>query len=190
MQLVERSGLFRLACAFLNSYKYINTVLKGLPVADFSLKELCAQVDLPIRTVRYYVQIGLLERPTGETRAARYGLQHVEQLSRIKQWTAAGLSLDRVRELLHGDAPDAAAPPVPLRRPVAGSIEVKSHLHLADGVELVLDPARAGLSPTMVRALAQGVARLYAEITGSASTATAAHSAPAAPPPHSRRGQA
>ena len=54
------------------------------------------------------LQIGLVDRPQGETRAARYGSKHLEQLLLIKKWTAAGVSLERIRELLHG-----APPPVP-----------------------------------------------------------------------------
>lgn len=127
---------------------------------DYTLKELCAKVDLPIRTVRYYVQIGLIDKPEGETRAARYGLAQLEQLDRIKKWTAAGLSLERVRELLH----DSPGHGLPLRGPAPGSLEVKSHLYIAEGVEVVLDPARAGLTSETLRQLARGIAALYAEI--------------------------
>ena len=74
----------------------------------YTLNELCSLVDMSIRTVRYYVQQGLVDRPEGETRAARYGQKHLDQLLLIKKWTAAGLSLDRIRELLAGE--DAAVP--------------------------------------------------------------------------------
>lgn len=53
-------------------------------VNDYTLKELCAKVDLPIRTVRYYVQIGLIDKPEGETRAARYGDTHLDQLGAVE----------------------------------------------------------------------------------------------------------
>ena len=75
----------------------------------YPLAELCVLADLSPRTVRYYVQIGLVDRPQGETRAARYGTLHLEQLLLIKKWTAAGLSLERIRELLHGE--QAPVPP-------------------------------------------------------------------------------
>ena len=61
------------------------------------LADLCVLADLPPRTVRYYVQIGLVDRPEGETRAARYGARHLEQLLQIRKWTAAGVSLERIR---------------------------------------------------------------------------------------------
>ena len=125
----------------------------------YQLSELCALVDLPLRTVRYYVQQGLVDRPQGETRAARYGQQQLDQLLLIKKWTAAGLSLERIRELLAGA--DAA---VPERQSRSGTVEVVSRLHIADGVELLIEPSRAGLTPEQVRELSRGVMRLYDEI--------------------------
>jgi len=125
-----------------------------------TLSELCLLADLPPRTVRYYVQIGLVDRPQGETRAARYGMRHLEQLLLIKKWTAAGLSLERIRDLLHGA--DAPAPPRP-RMP--GSVEVCSHLLIADGIELVIEPGRAGLSPEQLRQFVAGAMALHAQLT-------------------------
>ena len=36
----------------------------------FSLDDLCTLTDVPKRTARYYMQLGLIDRPVGETRAA------------------------------------------------------------------------------------------------------------------------
>ncbi|EPZ16416.1 hypothetical protein M622_12735 [Thauera terpenica 58Eu] len=128
------------------------TVTPDNPPPGYPLAELCVLADLPPRTVRYYVQIGLVDRPQGETRAARYGSTHLEQLLLIKKWTAAGVSLERIRELLHG-----GQPPVPPRERAIGSVSVCSHLSVADGIEVVIDPQRAGLSPEAVRQFIKGV---------------------------------
>ena len=134
---------------------------------SYSLSDLCVLVDLPPRTVRYYVQIGLVDRPEGETRAARYGASHLEQLLLIKKWTAAGVSLERIRELLQGEQA-----PVPPRPRAIGSIEVKSHLTVADGVEMVIEPGRAGLSPEQVRQFIKGVMAVFNHVSGDQSGAT------------------
>lgn len=126
----------------------------------YPLAELCVLADLSPRTVRYYVQIGLVDRPQGETRAARYGALHLEQLLLIKKWTAAGLSLERIRELLHGEQA-----PVPPRARAIGSVEVRSHLMVADGVEVVVEPGRAGLSPEQVRQFIKGVMAVFAQVS-------------------------
>jgi DNA-binding transcriptional MerR regulator len=131
----------------------------------FSLDELCTLTDLTKRTVRYYVQIGLVNRPEGETRAAKYSPQHLEQLLLVKKWTAAGVSLDRIRELLQG-----GSAPVPERGRVPGSIEVCSHLHVADGVELVIEPTRAGLTPEQLRHFVRAVMSAYEQINQDSTT--------------------
>lgn len=125
----------------------------------FRFDELCALTELPPRTVRYYIQLGLVDRPIGETRAAYYTGEHVGQLLQIRKWTQAGLSLERIRELLQGEPPE-----VPARSRGAGTVEVWSHLVVADGVELMVDPARAGLGPEQVRALFAGVGELMQRI--------------------------
>jgi len=130
------------------------------PEPSYRLADLCVLTDLPVRTVRYYVQIGLVDRPQGETRAARYGAAHLEQLLLIKKWSAAGVSLERIRELLHGEP----APVEPRRQ--AGTVEVRSHLLLADGLELVIEAEQAGLSPEQVRRLCREVMAAYARVRG------------------------
>ncbi|CAN5836995.1 hypothetical protein BH11PSE13_BH11PSE13_43560 [soil metagenome] len=125
---------------------------------SYSLADLCVLADLSLRTVRYYVQVGLVDRPDGETRAARYSARHLEQLLLIKKWTAAGVSLERIRELLQGEQA-----PVPARLHVPGSVEVRSHLVVTDGIEVVIESGRAGLSPEQVRQFIRGVMAAYAE---------------------------
>ena len=135
---------------------------------SYPLSDLCVLADLPPRTIRYYVQIGLVDRPQGETRAARYGATHLEQLLLIKKWTAAGVSLERIRELLHGEQA-----PVPPRARAIGSVEVRSHLMVADGVDLVIEPGRAGLSPEQVRQFIRGGMAVYSQVSGEGGRSTA-----------------
>lgn len=122
----------------------------------YPLADLCVLAGMSVRTVRYYMQLGLVDRPQGETRAARYGARHLEQLLQIRKWSEAGISLERIRELLHGEAAPVAA-----RMPRPGSLEVRSHLLVADGVEVSIEPGRAGLSPEQVRQLVRGIMAAY-----------------------------
>ena len=128
----------------------------------FTLDELGSLVDLSRRTVRYYIQIGLLQPPDGAGRGAHYSTRHLDQLLEIRKWQQAGLSLDRIRELLSTDADDSLTPPPQPRQ--QGSVEVWSHVVIADGIELTMDPKRANLRPEQVRALASGVMDLYTTI--------------------------
>lgn len=138
----------------------MNCMKETIPARTFDLDELCALVGLPKRTVRYYIQLGLVDRPVGETRAARYGPRHVEQLLQIRKWTEAGVSLERIGELLAG-----GTPPVPPRPRAPGTVEVWSHLVVADGVELTLEPGRAQMTPDEVRTFFRGAQALYRQVT-------------------------
>ena len=119
---------------------------------SFTLDELCTLTDLTKRTVRYYMQLGLVERPIGETRAAHYTSRHLDQLLRVKQLTEAGVSLERIREVMAG-----GDTPVPTRQQRPGSIEVRSHLFVAPGLEIQISPEEAGMTPEQVRAFVREV---------------------------------
>jgi DNA-binding transcriptional MerR regulator len=128
----------------------------------FTLDQLGSLVDLPRRTVRYYIQIGLLEPPDGAGRGAHYNAGHLDQLLEIRKWQQAGLSLERIRELLYNDSATSLTPPPKPRQ--QGSVEVWSHVVIDDGIELIIDPKRRNLTPEQVRALATGVMDLYATL--------------------------
>jgi DNA-binding transcriptional MerR regulator len=118
----------------------------------FTLDQLCTLAGSTKRTVRYYVQLGLVDRPEGETRAARYGRRHLEQLIRIRELSQSGLSLDRIREVLGG-----MPAPVPERARQPGSVQLRSHVWVAPGVELQIDPHEAGLPPEQLHHFVQAV---------------------------------
>jgi len=125
----------------------------------FSLDELCTLTDLPKRTVRYYMQMGLVDRPIGETRAAHYLAAHLDQLLKVKQLSDAGISLERIAEIQNGE--ELPIPPKP-RKP--GDIQVKSHIHIAPGIELQISPEEADMSPEQIRALVKAVMKTIQEI--------------------------
>jgi len=122
-----------------------------------SIDELCRLTGLTRRTVRFYVQKGLLDRPEGEKRGAWYTPHHVEQLLLIRKWTGAGLSLEAIGDLLAGK--DSDMPPVKPLLPGTG--EVRSHLVVADGIEVVVSPERAHMSPEALREFLRRVGEIY-----------------------------
>jgi DNA-binding transcriptional MerR regulator len=133
-------------------------------LAHYSIHDLCRLTDMTARTVRFYIQRGLLDKPEGERRGAWYEPRHLEQLLVIKKWTAAGLSLEAIARL---QTDQTEAPPVcPQRR---GSVEVRSHMLIADGVEIMISPERARLSPEQLRHLLRQVSAIYQNITETSS---------------------
>jgi DNA-binding transcriptional MerR regulator len=125
----------------------------------YSIDDLSTLAGVSPRTVRYYISEGLLERPEGEKRGAHYLRRHLEQLLLVRRWTEAGLSLERIRELVAGAPEDP-----PRRAPPPGTVEVWSRVTVADGLEVQIEPGRAGLTPEQVRALVRGITALYRQV--------------------------
>ena len=125
----------------------------------YSFEELCALTGMSARTLRYYIQIGLVDKPIGQTRAAHYLSSHLEKIIRIKQLSESGISLERIREVLSGDP---LALPERAKRP--GQIEVRTHLWVTDGIELQVSPEIAGLSPEQLRQFLKGVLQAYEQV--------------------------
>lgn len=128
----------------------------------FTLDELCHLTHLNKRTVRFYIQEALVDRPKGSKRGAYYVPRHLEQLLEVVKWQNAGLTLGRIKDLLAH--PEADTPLPPPRKRTAGEIEVWSHLLIREGVELHVDPKRADMTPEQVLALARGVMALAKQI--------------------------
>jgi DNA-binding transcriptional MerR regulator len=128
------------------------------PLQRFTLEDLCSLTDLPKRTVRYYMQIGLVDRPEGETKGAYYLTRHLDQLVQVKRLAQAGVNLERIKEVL-----DGAQAPVPARQPEPGDIAVKSHVHIAQGIELTIDPHRSGLTAEEIRKLVKSIVNVIGQ---------------------------
>lgn len=137
------------------------TVINGLPLiaSAYSLEQLATLASVPRRTVRYYIQIGLMEGPDGETRAATYGKRHLERLLEIRRLQDKGYSLDQIRAAKKGERSGQAPLPPPAEPDVL--VEVWTRITLAEGIELQIEPARAGLGPGQVRELVRRTRHIF-----------------------------
>ena len=128
-----------------------------------TIDKLCKLVGMNKRTVRYYIQRGFVDRPEGTGKGAYYTRTQLEQLLGIRKWKDAGLSLERIKEILTAEKsniqPGKPLPPPRIKK--HGSVEVWSHLYVDDGVELHIEPSRAGLSPEQVRDLFRKISDQY-----------------------------
>lgn len=68
----------------------------------FDLKELCHQAGVTPRTVRYYIQYGLLPAPGQPGPGARYGRNHLARLRLIRRLQDRHLPLSEIRAQLDG----------------------------------------------------------------------------------------
>ncbi|MBT4448687.1 MAG: MerR family transcriptional regulator [Gammaproteobacteria bacterium] len=117
---------------------------------QFNINQLSELTGFSVRSIRYYVQQGVLDKPEGIKRNAFYQRHHLEQLMLIKKGQDAGYSLDRINQMIRH--PETFKP-TPEQQ--AGTLSVKTHILLAQGVELVISPDQAGFSAEQLRELAK-----------------------------------
>jgi DNA-binding transcriptional MerR regulator len=101
----------------------------------YSIDELADLGGVSRRTVRFYVQEGLLPAPLGVGRGSHYDRTHLERLLEVKAEQEAGRSLDDIRTRRRpssGGPRHAAAPVLSIPR------SAWRRLDLAPGVELHL----------------------------------------------------
>ena len=87
------------------------------------------------RTVRYFIQEGLLQEPYGLGRGKHYGAEHLQRLRDIRELQKKGLSLSEVRARLARPA-RAAAGARPSGPAVSASSSPWTRVELLPGVEL------------------------------------------------------
>jgi DNA-binding transcriptional MerR regulator len=76
--------------------------------ARYPIGELADLGGISRRTVRYYVQEGLLPAPLGVGRGDHYGREHLDRLLQVKALQEAGRTLDEIRQAVAGrPAPEA-----------------------------------------------------------------------------------
>jgi len=123
----------------------------------YGIKDLVQLSGVNRRTIRYYVQLGLLPAPEGAGRGHYYLDGHLQRLIRIRDLRQQGRSLDQIRLLLDGqvEAMQIAVPPEPLP-----AMELQTRIRLAGGVELVVSRGAEPPTPSQLRALAEAAARI------------------------------
>lgn len=73
----------------------------------YGIEDLAERAGVSRRTVRYYVQRGLLPTPTGVGRGKHYTEAHLTRLVRVRELQEAGVSLADIGARLDGATPEA-----------------------------------------------------------------------------------
>lgn len=76
----------------------------------FTMEELVEASGIPDRTIRYYIEQGILQNARGRGRSSYYTTEHLERLTRIADLRARGLSLAEIRESLAPGRPEVESP--------------------------------------------------------------------------------
>jgi hypothetical protein len=127
----------------------------------FSIQDLADLADVSRRTVRYYVQEGLLPAPLGVGRGRHYGRAHLDRLLQVKALQASGRTLGDIRG--GGDPSQHAGAS---RLASAPQRSIWRRLELAPGVELHVSSETTMASPMRLRELAEWC-RLHFSVSAS-----------------------
>lgn len=116
-----------------------------------SLQDVSTLTGLPVRTIRYYIQKGLVDKPEGARKTASYGQVHLEQLMTVKRLSESGLSLAAIAKVMNGSQSTIAQH----SDFQPGQIRAVSQVHICSGVELSIDPSSCNLDTQQLRELTE-----------------------------------
>jgi len=108
----------------------------------YKLEELAEHAGVSARTIRYYVQRGLLPAPTFRGKDSAYGREHAVRLSAIKRLQDAHQPLDAIQEALAQrslEEIERLAEAVDLRPPMVAPPVIAPRTAGARWTRLVLD---------------------------------------------------
>jgi DNA-binding transcriptional MerR regulator len=109
--------------------RQLNVILGGMGTKQYTIEDLCELTGFSRRTIRYYVQEGLIDPPAGRGRGGFYFDSHLDKLLKIKSLQDRGLRLSAIlpvlkqRDVLESPQ-EIVAREVWVRYPIADGIEI------------------------------------------------------------------
>jgi len=120
----------------------------------YSIGELSDLAGVTRRTIRYYVQRGLVPPPLGAGRGHYYTGEHLQLLLSIKLLQDRSLSLEQIERRLAGAPSAAASPP---------DLSLWTRVGVAAGIELHIEGGRYRLSPGRMLRLRRAVSAIIGD---------------------------
>lgn len=75
----------------------------------YNIESLAELSGLTKRTVRYYIQLGLLTPPIGSCRGSYYTESHLNRLEQIKRLSGQGIPLSQMKAIISAESPKSAS---------------------------------------------------------------------------------
>ncbi len=121
--------------------------------SKYSIGELAALTGVTRRTIRFYVQKGLLQAPSGLGRGKHYTDEHLEMILKIRELQRDGVRLDRMRQAVEGVA---AVPAEDLER------RLVTRVRIAEGIWLEFSNGENMPSPGKLMQLVENCRKVLA----------------------------
>ena len=128
----------------------------------YGIKELAELGGVTRRTVRYYVQRGLMPTPLGTGRGPHYTPAHLERLIQIRELQETGVPLAEITARLDG------VPQTPVSTPeIPPERSTWIRFVLAEGVELHMRAGAASFQPSQLARLVEAAQQILGPQTAS-----------------------
>jgi DNA-binding transcriptional MerR regulator len=111
----------------------------------YNIETLAKMTGLTRRTIRYYIQRGILEPPHGGGRGSYYTDDHLKQLKKIKKWSVQGVPIIHMKAMLAGKTPQ-----VTVHLPTGVKTILTEEFIISDGIRLTFRPGQL-LSKDLVK---------------------------------------
>jgi DNA-binding transcriptional MerR regulator len=129
--------------------------------ARYGIDELARLGGVTRRTVRYYVQEGVLPAPLGLGRGRHYAPEHLARLERVKALQEQGLSLEEVRQQLERRDPRGRAAELATLAEPEVARSAWTRVEIVPGIELHVSGQRRLPPPGRLRELAEWCERNF-----------------------------
>ena len=71
-----------------------------MKTAELTIEDLANQSGLPLRTLRFYIQEGILQRPDTRGKFARYSQQHLDRIELIRRLKDLRTPIQEIKQML------------------------------------------------------------------------------------------
>jgi DNA-binding transcriptional MerR regulator len=122
--------------------------LRAMKTGKYTMEELAELTGYSRRTIRYYVQEGLIAPPAGRGRGGFYYDSHLERLLWIKAHQEKGIGISAMTAMLCKEPPPEAMPEATAE--AMPSREVMIRYEIASGIELNVSREREVSDPKKI----------------------------------------
>ena len=119
----------------------------------YNIETMGKLLELSRRTIRYYIQRGLLNPPEGGGRGSYYTEEHLERLKRIKKWSEQGVPIFQMKERLKGKTKE-----VKLDTYTGIRVTRWERLKIREGIELSYNPG--SFTPAELKSIADFIEQI------------------------------